>query len=97
MNKKVKQWYENVIQKTTKEEEWSEETIELGKEELDQSLIPKEEMKVLKENVLVNFYSREDDIVYTFISTYRKDHFLICLLRNGKLKNSDYLVVDDDG
>lgn len=96
MNNKIKQWYEKMTQNTTIEKEWSQETIELGKEELDPKLIPKEEMAALNGNLLVNFYARDDDVVYTFTSAYREKQLLICLLRNGKLENSDYWRIDDD-
>lgn len=64
----IKDWFESVKAIETVESDWEIESVELTKEELDDSLIPTGLKEKLNENILVDyyFYSAEQDyyVVY---------------------------------
>ena len=90
MNQQIKKWYEEHTQITTQDSDWSYEGVELGKNEIDVNLLPKEEIDVEFETILVEFYSINDDVVYVMASLTKKGYYLYGLLRKNELIQTDY-------
>lgn len=90
MNQHVKEWYEKKKHKVTDDNDWTSEAIELGKDELDERLLPKEEYNQSFDVILVHFYSIENEIVYTFSSNSKPGKILYGLLKENELKAYEY-------
>lgn len=90
-----KEWYEQETGKQTKQEEWSEETVELGKDELSPELIPTDYLERLSETLTVSFYGYGvDDVIYV-IPLKDSSQVLYGLLQGPQLVSS--IVVECDG
>ena len=83
-----KEWFEQETGKQTKQEEWSEETVELGKDELSPELIPTDCLDRLPEILTVSFYGYGvDDVIYV-IPLKDSSQVLYGLLQGSKLVSS---------
>ena len=90
-----KEWFEQETGKQTKQEEWSEETIELEKDELSPDLIPTEYLDRLSETLKVSIYGYGvEDVVYV-MPLKDSAQVLYGLLHGPKLVSS--IVVECDG
>ncbi|MGX6971145.1 hypothetical protein [Vagococcus bubulae] len=89
-----KEWFEQETGKQTKQEEWSEETVELEKDELSPELIPTDCLDRLPETLTVSFYGYGvEDVVYV-MPLKDSSQLLYGLLHGPKLVSS--IVVECD-
>lgn len=90
-----KEWYERETGKQTQRDDWSEECVELGRDELSPELLPIDCLDRLLETISVSFYGYGvEDVVYV-MPLKGSSQVLYGLLQGPKLVSS--IIVECDG